>query len=82
MNSSQLDDFFRKLPEIDSFIGKNLYIWGIGDAASLYQEGLVREKELNICGYTVSKGYEVSNYTYGGVFLRKETVHPFRSSCR
>lgn len=70
MQSSQLEKFLRTLPDSDVFAGKNIYIWGIGSLAQLYQEGLAREKHLNVCGYTVSTGYEVSNYTQlgGGIF--------------
>lgn len=66
MRTSELEEFFRMLPDPEMFAGKNIYIWGIGNLASLYQEGLAREKSLNICGYTVSKGYDVSSYTQGG----------------
>lgn len=66
MHSQQLEEFLNTLPAPESFAGKNIYVWGIGDTANLYQEGFAREKSLNIYGYTVSKGYEVSNYTHGG----------------
>lgn len=57
MNSSQLEEFFRALPAPESFLGKNIYIWGITNHARCYQEGLAREKSLHICGYTVSENY-------------------------
>ena len=63
MQAAELEEFFCALPDIT---GKNIYVWGIGDTANLHQEGFAREKSLNICGYTVSKGYELSDYTYGG----------------
>lgn len=65
MHSSQLEDFLQELPAPDSFTGKNLYVWGIGSAANLYQEAFAREP-LNIFGYSVNEGYEVSQYTQGG----------------
>ena len=66
MHSEQLEQFLSTLPDSDSFAGKNIYVWGIGSLASCCQEGFAREESLNICGYTVSKGYEVSNYAWGG----------------
>ena len=60
MNAQQLEDFLRELPAPENFAGKNIYVWGIGNYAMLNQEGLAREKSLNIRGYTVSEGYEVS----------------------
>ena len=66
MQATELEEFLCALPDPESFAGKNIYVWGIGSTAGLYQEGFAREKSLNICGYTVSKGYELSDYTYGG----------------
>ena len=66
MQAQQLEEFLCALPDPGLFAGKNVYVWGIGDTAILHQEGFAREKSLNICGYTVSKCYEVSNYTHGG----------------
>ena len=66
MQAAELEEFLCTLPDPESFAGKNIYIWGISDLAGLYKEGFAREKSLNICGYTVSKGYELSDYTYGG----------------
>ena len=73
MYSQQLEEFLSTLPAPESFLGKNIYVWGIGSFANVYQESFAREKSLNICGYTVSKGYKVSNYTYGAN-LRKEVI--------
>lgn len=66
MQATEVEEFLCTLPDTEAFAGKNLYIWGIGEAANLHQEGLEREKSFNIQGYTVSKGYEISNYTHWG----------------
>ena len=66
MQAAELEEFLCTLPDPSLFLGKNIYVWGIGSFTNVYQEGFAREKSLNICGYTVSKGYEVSNYTHGG----------------
>ncbi len=66
MHASELEEFLSTLPDPESFAGKNIYVWGIGSLTSMYQEGFAREQSLKICGYTVSKGYEVSNYTHRG----------------
>ncbi|MBQ7155913.1 MAG: FkbM family methyltransferase [Synergistaceae bacterium] len=72
MNSSLLEEFFRTLPNPESFAGKNLYVWGISNWSRCYQEGLAREKSLNICGYTVSKNYLGG----GGYFCGKKIFSP------
>ena len=75
MQAPQLEEFLCTLPDIS---GKNIYVWGIGDTANLHQESFAREASLNICGYTVSKGYEVSDYTYwgGGQIYGKKLFSP------
>lgn len=72
MKESRLKEFFCSLPDPASFAGKNIYVWGIGSLAALYQESFAREKVFNIVGYTVSDGYRISNFTQGGGGLLSE----------
>ena len=66
MQATELEEFLCALPDPESFAGKNIYVWGIGSLTSLCQEGFEREKSFSVHGYTVSKGYEASNYAWGG----------------
>ena len=60
MKASELEEFLASLPEPELYSDKHLYILGTGNTARLYQEGLAREKGIDIYGYSVS------NITGGG----------------
>lgn len=54
--------------------GKNIYIWGTGNTAMLYQEGLNRleaEGSLHIAGYV-----DNNSQKWGGVFCGKSVISP------
>ena len=44
----RIDDFLKLLPDIKD---TSFYVWGTGNTAQLYQEGIAREDRIDIKGY-------------------------------
>lgn len=65
----RIDRFISDLPVIES--DRHVYIWGTGNTASLYQEGLDREKDLSVFGYA-----DNNEQKWGGVFAGKRIHSP------
>ena len=59
-----------RLPNVD-LEDRHVYIWGTGNTSVLYQEGLKRERWLNIYGYAVNDEKQ-----FGKVFFGKKIYSP------
>ena len=77
------ENLIKKLTEsIPDIRGKQLWIWGTGDTAQLYQEGLERlREEFEIQGYIDNEPSKIGSFYNGKIVIGPEQIPNINNIC-
>lgn len=67
-----------KIPKVE---GKNIWIWGAGHTAVVYQEGLKRLKRIKICGYCDNDPQKWGEYLSGKPIISPKQLKQYTNIC-